>query len=48
MKGYMKLIIGVLFSFSLTGCLGEDYDFTPPTVTLLNTDSTFEEELEEN
>ncbi|MFF2291071.1 hypothetical protein [Peribacillus butanolivorans] len=36
MNGYLKLFIGLLFAFSLTGCLGEDYDFTPPSVTLSN------------
>lgn len=34
LKGYLKLFIGLLFAFSLTGCLGENYDFTPPSVTL--------------
>lgn len=38
MKGLLKLFIVVLFSFSLTGCIGEEYDFTPPTVTLVNSE----------
>ncbi|MGJ3194270.1 hypothetical protein [Peribacillus frigoritolerans] len=37
MKKYFSLIGGLLFAFSLTGCLGEDYDFTPPSVTLTPT-----------
>ncbi|MFJ7685851.1 hypothetical protein [Peribacillus butanolivorans] len=36
MKIIFSLIGGLLFAFSLTGCLGEDYDFTPPSVTLSN------------
>lgn len=43
MKGLLKLFIGLLFVFSLTGCIGEDYDFTPPTVKLLNSDIQLEE-----
>ncbi|MGG4264262.1 hypothetical protein [Peribacillus simplex] len=34
MNGYLKLFIGLLFTFSLTGCFGEEYDFSPPSVTL--------------
>jgi hypothetical protein len=31
MKVCLKLIIGLLCIFSLTGCIGEDYDVGPPT-----------------
>jgi hypothetical protein len=34
MKSIFKLIIVALFTVSLTGCIGENYDFTPPTVTI--------------
>ncbi|MGX1983634.1 hypothetical protein EDD69_11369 [Thermolongibacillus altinsuensis] len=34
MKGFFKLFIGLFFAFSLTGCIGEHYDFTPPSVSL--------------
>ncbi|SFA85271.1 MULTISPECIES: hypothetical protein [unclassified Bacillus (in: firmicutes)] len=47
MKGALTLFIGLLFFFSLTGCIAEDYDFTPPTVTLSNTDSVQSVDLEE-
>lgn len=30
------LVLGILFL--LTGCIGEDYDFTPPSVTLFESD----------
>lgn len=36
MKIFFSLIVGLFFAFSLTGCLGEDYDFTPPSVSLSN------------
>lgn len=36
MKRFLKFIIGLFYVFSLTGCIGEDYDFTPPTVSLSN------------
>ncbi|WP_286198084.1 hypothetical protein [Bacillus sp. ISL-34] len=34
MKTFLSLIVGLFFAFSLTGCFGEDYNFTPPSVTL--------------
>lgn len=34
MRSFLKLTGGLLLIFLLTGCIGEDYDFTPPTVTL--------------
>ncbi|WP_141431079.1 hypothetical protein [Bacillus sp. 03113] len=48
MNRFFKLIIGLFFVFSLTGCIGEDYDFSPPTVSLLNpNDINQQEDLEE-
>jgi hypothetical protein len=41
----VKLCIGLFFVISLTGCIGENYDFTPPTVTI--NDDLLNEELEE-
>ncbi|ESU31308.1 hypothetical protein G3A_17420 [Bacillus sp. 17376] len=35
------LLLGILFT--LTGCIGEDYDFTPPSVTLFESDITLKE-----
>lgn len=35
----LKFILGLFLTLSLTGCIGEEYDFTPPSVTLSNTDS---------
>ncbi|MCM3004946.1 hypothetical protein [Priestia koreensis] len=34
MKGFFRLLIGVLFTFALTGCFGEDYDVGVPTAHL--------------
>lgn len=34
MKLYLKLIIGMFFVFTLTGCFGEDYDVGVPTAYL--------------
>ncbi|TKC20039.1 hypothetical protein [Robertmurraya kyonggiensis] len=41
MKIYLKLFIGLLFALILTGCIGESYDFSPPSVKL-SSDSTIE------
>lgn len=43
MKVFFKLCIGLFLSFTLTGCFGESYDFSPPTVKL-SSDSTIESE----
>ncbi|MBM7602722.1 hypothetical protein JOC75_000692 [Metabacillus crassostreae] len=32
----IMLILGLFIVSSLTGCFGEDYDFSPPTVTVMN------------
>ncbi|MCR8849357.1 hypothetical protein NQ095_13125 [Rossellomorea sp. SC111] len=45
--GYVKGFIYLLITFALTGCIAEDYDFTPPTVTLMETDSVNSVELTE-
>jgi hypothetical protein len=34
MNGFLKLFMGLFLAFTLTGCIGEEYDFTPPTVTI--------------
>lgn len=34
MKDLLKLSIGLFLAFLLSGCIGEDYDFSPPTVTI--------------
>lgn len=41
---FFKLFIGLLFILTLTGCFGEKYDFTPPTVSLVNPDDITQEE----
>lgn len=35
MKVLLNIFIGSIIVFTLTGCIGEEYDFTPPTITLL-------------
>jgi len=45
LKGILKLLLIWSFVFTLTGCIGEEYDYTPPTVTL--NDSSMTEELVE-
>ena len=48
MKGFLILFMGLILIFTLTGCIGEEYDFTPPTVSL-TTDSDIQSfELEES
>ncbi|GHI01644.1 hypothetical protein [Neobacillus kokaensis] len=44
MKLVSKLLLGLFFVFSLTGCFGEEYDFSPPTVSLTNPDDITQEE----
>lgn len=34
MKVFFNLLIGLLFTFTLTGCIGEDYDVGVPTAHL--------------
>ena len=48
MDVFLKLFIGLFLVFILTGCIGEEYDFTPPTVTLNDYPSLNEELIEAN
>ena len=34
MKAFYKLLFGLLFAYTLTGCIGEDYDVGVPTAHL--------------
>jgi cytochrome c oxidase assembly protein Cox11 len=34
MKFIIKMMVGLLFAFSLTGCIGENFDGTVPTVEI--------------
>ncbi|WP_226671953.1 hypothetical protein [Rossellomorea aquimaris] len=47
MRNYIKSFLCLFLTFFMTGCIGEDYDFTPPTLTLMNTDSVDSVELTE-
>ncbi|MCC5803640.1 hypothetical protein [Rossellomorea vietnamensis] len=47
MNAMTKLLCGLILFVTLTGCIAEDYDFTPPTVTLMETDSVDSVELTE-
>lgn len=47
MNLFLRLIIALLFTFPLAGCIGEEYDFTPPTVSLSNTNDIQIEDLKE-
>lgn len=38
MKLFSKLLTGLLGIVLLTGCIGEEYDFTPPSVTLVHSE----------
>ncbi|PLS15089.1 hypothetical protein CVD28_24970 [Bacillus sp. M6-12] len=42
-----KFLVGLFFVLSLTGCFGEEYDFSPPTVSLSNPNDVQIDELEE-
>lgn len=42
-----KLLVGLIFVFSLTGCFGESYDFNPPSVKLSSNSNIESEELAE-
>lgn len=39
-----KLILTVLFVFLLTGCIGEEYDFSPPAFLISSTDNIGKEQ----
>lgn len=47
MKYFWKLAAGLWLVMASAGCIAEEYDFTPPAVTLSNTDSVQSEELKE-
>ncbi len=47
MKSLLCLVVVLLSAFSLSGCIGEDYDFTPPAVTFSTDDVTQSYELKE-
>lgn len=47
MKIFLKLFLGILLTLSLAGCIGEDYDFSPPEVTLQPADAAQQEKLAE-
>lgn len=44
MKRFCNFLFGLFFVVTLTGCLGESYDFSPPTVSLVNSDDITQEE----
>ncbi|MCM3596027.1 hypothetical protein M4D55_09555 [Metabacillus idriensis] len=43
----LKIITCIFLMYLLTGCIAEEYDFTPPAVTLSTSDSIQSEELKE-
>jgi len=47
MNKFWKMLIGLFFVFSLTGCFGESYDFSPPSVKLSSDSNIESEELTE-
>ncbi|MEH6939723.1 hypothetical protein V7056_18050 [Bacillus sp. JJ664] len=47
MKRILLSIFGLFLVFSFTGCIGEDYDFSPPTVTLSSPTDTGSVKLKE-
>lgn len=45
MKKLLRLFLILSSIFALTGCFGENYDFSPPTVSLSNPDDITQEEI---
>lgn len=45
MKTLFKLIAGLCSIFLVTGCFGEEYDFSPPTVTVFTPNGINETEI---
>ncbi len=43
MRVFLKLFIGLGIIFVLTGCLGENYDFTPPSIKLSTVNAQLKE-----
>ncbi|MCT1902949.1 hypothetical protein [Oceanobacillus sojae] len=46
MKWIIKVSASLFFIFLLAGCIGEDYDYSPPAASLLSYPDLMEEELE--
>lgn len=46
MKWIPKGFVGLCFAFALTGCIGENYDFTPPSASIMSNPDLTEGELE--
>ena len=42
MKHSLKMFIGIFIVVLLTGCIGENYDFSPPTVTIASPDNLYQ------
>ena len=47
MNKFWKMVVGLFFVFSLTGCFGESYNFNPPSVKLSSNSTIESEELAE-
>ncbi|WP_301107663.1 hypothetical protein [Sporosarcina sp.] len=47
MNAALKLCIAIICAFLLTACFGENYDFSPPTVLVMDPSSLEDEELTE-
>lgn len=47
MKKILKLCIGLILVFILGGCIGENYDFSPPAIKLSSNSNIKSEELVE-
>jgi hypothetical protein len=47
MKKRLKVVISIFLVVLSAGCIAEDYDFTPPSVTLSSSDSSQSEKLTE-
>jgi hypothetical protein len=45
LKRFCTFLLRLFFVVSLTGCFGESYDFSPPTVSLTNPDDITQEEI---
>ena len=48
MNRYLNIVIGLISIILLAGCIGENYDFSPPTVMVFTPDGdNFQETLTE-
>lgn len=43
LKRFFKIFSGIFIVILLSGCIGESYDFSPPTVTLVNPDDIMQD-----